>query len=321
LTRKLKPQPKLAVAQKQSPRWQRERNISLLIWIIIPLIIVLALGLVGYWGYDNYVAPWQQPVAKVNDTTIDMRYFVKMLRYNVLRYEIKDKEVIRQIAPAVLKQIENNELIRQKAPTMDIEVTPEEITERIENDLLAGQGNATQPEIDLDQHYKQVREQTGLSVAEYREIRETELLSAKIREYLKDEKVPEEAKHIHPFILERPSEEEALEALVELQKGNATLEEELAAGDLGWVPEGIYPEFDEVAFGLAVGNVSEPIPTDQGYYIIKVSETDESRPVEDATREILAYREFEKWLEEEREASIIETDLDPDKTTWAVNHV
>ena len=56
MSRKLKPKPKLTVAKKQSPRWQRERSISLLIWIIIPLIIVLALGLVGYWAYDSYVA-------------------------------------------------------------------------------------------------------------------------------------------------------------------------------------------------------------------------------------------------------------------------
>lgn len=311
MSRKLKPQPKLTVAKKQPPRWQRERTISLLIRIIIPLIIVSALGLVGYWGYDNYVAPWQQAVAKVNDTTINMRYYVKMLR------------VYPQQSPdEVLTTIMGNELIRQRATNLGIEVSPEEITETIENDLLAVQGNATQPEIDLDQHYKQVRKQTGLSVAEYREIRETELLSAKIREYLKDEKVPEEAKHIHPFILERPSEEEALEALVELQKGNATLEEELAAGDLGWVPEGIYPpEFDEVAFGLGAGNVSEPIPTDQGYYIVKVSETAESRPVEDTHQEILAYVEFEKWLQEEIEASIIEEYLDQDKITWAVSHI
>jgi len=279
----------------------------------------VALGLVGYWGYDNYVVPWQQPVAKVNDTTINMRYFVKMLRY--YSGGSTDANALRGIAPAVLEQIERNELTRQKAPTIDIEVTPEEITEAIENDLLAVQGNATQPEIDLDQHYKQVRERTGLSVAQYREIRETELLMAKIREYLKDEKVPEEAKHIHLFILERPTREEALEASVELQKGNATLEEELAAGDLGWVPEGIYPpEFDEVAFGLGAGNVSEPIPIDQGYYIVKVSETAESRPVEDTHQEILADVEFEKWLQEQAEASIIEEYLDEDKITWAVEH-
>lgn len=313
MSRKLKPRPKLEVAKKQPPRWQRERNISLLLWIVIPLIIVLALGLVGYWGYDNYVAPWQQAVAKVNDTTIGMRYFVKMLR------------VYSQTPDEVLSRIIRDELIRQGATKLGIEVSPEEITERIENDLLVIQGNATQPEIDLDRYYRQVRERTGLSVAQYREIVETELLVPKVREYLKDEKVPEEAKHIRLFTLERPSEEAALEALAELQKGNATLEEELAAGDLGWVPEGIYPEFDEVAFDLEAGNVTGPVSTfsddKSAYALVRVSEIAESMTLQDKHRETLAASEFENWLEEEENSSAIGRYLDQDKINWALDHV
>jgi len=313
LSRKLKPQPKLTVAKKQPPRWQRERNISLLIRIIIPLIIVLALGLVGYWAYDNYVAPWQRSVAKVNDTTIDMRYFVKMLR------------AYPQSPDELLSMIIRDELLRQGATELGIEVIPEEITEKIENDLLAAQGNTTQPEIDLDQHYKQVREQTGLSVAEYRQIVETELLFPRITGYLRDQKVPEEAKHIHLFTLERPSEEAALVALQGLQEGNATLEEELAAGDLGWVPEGIYPEFDEVAFGLEAGNVTGPVSTLRDdklvYALVGVSEIAESMTLHDEYRETLAASEFEKWLEEERNASTIGWYLDQDKIRWALDHI
>lgn len=313
MSRKLKPQPKLTVAKKQPPRWQRERNISLLIRVIIPLIIVVALGLVGYWGYDNYVAPWQRSVAKVNDTTIDMRYFVKMLR----AYPRSPDEL--------LSMIIRDELLRQGATKLGIEVSSEEITEKIENDLLAAQGNATQPEIDLDQHYKQVREQTGLSVAEYRQIVETELLFPRITGYLRDQIVPEEAKHIHLFTLERPSEEAALAALQGLQEGNATLEEELAAGDLGWVPEGIYPEFDEVAFGLEAGNVTGPVSTFRDdklvYALVGVSEIAESMTLHDEYRETLAASEFEKWLEEERNASTIGWYLDQDKITWALDHI
>ncbi len=96
MSRKLKPKPKLSVAKRQPPRWQHERNMVLIIWIVIPLAIALALGLVGYWSYDTYVAAWTQPVVKIgnetignatagnvtkgNVTVLDMRYFVKMLR-------------------------------------------------------------------------------------------------------------------------------------------------------------------------------------------------------------------------------------------------
>jgi len=329
LSRKLKPQPKVTVAKKQPPRWQRERNISLLIRIIIPLIIVSALGLVGYWGYDTYVTPWQQTVAKVNDTTIDMRYYVKMLRF----YSWTSGATVDEISfpYQVLRVIEDNEVIRQEASMMDIKVTSEEITETIENDLLTGQGNATLSQSDLDKLYDQRLDRARLSDQEYRRIVETSLLGQKLREYLKQQEVPEEAEHVHLHFIPLDSEEKAFEVSDRLKNGEdfAALAEEFstvdeikeAKGDIGWVPRGVYPELDEVAFGLGAGNVSEPIQAYQGYYIVKVSEPAESRPVEDEYRDIFADLEFEKWLQERREASIIEEYLDQDKINWAVDHI
>ncbi len=329
MSRKLKPQPKVTVAKKQPPRWQRERNISLLIRIIIPLIIVSALGLVGYWGYDTYVTPWQQTVAKVNDTTIDMRYYVKMLRF----YSWTSGATVDEISfpYQVLRVIEDNEVIRQEASMMDIKVTSEEITETIENDLLTGQGNATLSQSDLDKLYDQRLDRARLSDQEYRRIVETSLLGQKLREYLKQQEVPEEAEHVHLHFIPLDSEEKAFEVSDRLKNGEdfAALAEEFstvdeikeAKGDIGWVPRGVYPELDEVAFGLGAGNVSEPIQAYQGYYIVKVSEPAESRPVEDEYRDIFADLEFEKWLQERREASIIEEYLDQDKINWAVDHI
>jgi len=374
LTRKLKPQSSLTVAKKQSPRWQRERNISLLIWIIIPLIIVSALGLVGYWGYDTYVTPWKQTIAKVNDTTIDMRYFVKMLRF----YSWTSGATVDKISfpYQVLQVIEENELIRQAAPRFDITVSPDEVTERIvsyfvtedegtsafeivdvspppqgnetqgnetqgnatpafeivdASPLTEGEGSGALPDEDIDQLYQEWLDRVRLSDDEYRRIVETGLLGEKLSEYFKEHEVPEEAEHVHLHFIPLDSEEKAFEVSARLKNGEdfAALAEEFsifeeikeARGDIGWVPRGVYPELDEVAFELGAGNVSEPIPTAQGYYIVKVSETAESRPVEDAYLEILADRQFEKWLQKEREASIIKEYLDQDKINWAVDHM
>ena len=369
MSRKLKPKPKLTVAKKQSPRWQRERNISLLIWIIIPLIIVSALGLVGYWAYDTYVTPWKQPIAKVNDTTIDMRYFVKMLRF----YSWTSGATVDKVSYPyqVLRIIEDNELIRQAAPRFDITVSPDEVTERIVSYFVTedegtsafeivdvspppqgnetqgnatpafeivdatppteGEGNGTLPDVDVDQLYQQWLDRVRLSDNEYRQIVETGMLGEKLIEYFKEQEVPEEAEHVHLHFIPLDTEETAFEVSARLKNGEdfAALAEEFsvaeeigeAKGDLGWVPRGVYPELDEVAFGLGVGNISEPIPTDQGYCIVKVSEPAENRPVEDAYQEIIANLEFEKWLQAEREASIIKEYLDQDKINWAVDHM
>lgn len=44
-------------------------------------------------------------------------------------------------------------------------------------------------------------------------------------------------------------------------------------GELGWVERGsVFPEYEDAAFALQVGEVSMPIKTDIGYYIIKTTE-------------------------------------------------
>ena len=48
-------------------------------------------------------------------------------------------------------------------------------------------------------------------------------------------------------------------------------------GSLGWVTPGMMvPEFEEAAFKMAVGEVSEPVETQFGFHIIKVTDKQES---------------------------------------------
>jgi peptidyl-prolyl cis-trans isomerase D len=68
-------------------------------------------------------------------------------------------------------------------------------------------------------------------------------------------------------------------------------------GDLGWVNRGVMvPPFEESAFSLEIGALSEPVKTDFGYHIIQVTET---RGGSDATFEQMrsevetAYRKFQ----------------------------
>ncbi|MCX7718925.1 MAG: peptidylprolyl isomerase [Candidatus Sumerlaeaceae bacterium] len=45
-------------------------------------------------------------------------------------------------------------------------------------------------------------------------------------------------------------------------------------GDLGFFKRGMMvPEFEEVAFGSAIGKVSQPVKTQFGYHLILVTET------------------------------------------------
>jgi foldase protein PrsA len=328
----------------------------LIIWIVIPLAIALALGLVGYWSYDTYVAAWTQPVVKIgnetvvdettgnvirgNVTTVDMRSYVKTLRYY---YLLSNGNVSSDTFPdQVLQQIESDELVRRGAPSLSIYVSPDEVTAKINNDLISSSGgggnstgsitgNITLPQSDLGKIYQQTLDYVRLSDSEFRYLVESNLLQQKISDHF-TQSIPTEGKQVHVYAIKVDNEGNATEVENLLKNGGnfTAIAAEFSTdetskqygGDLDWVPQGILlPELDQAAFSLPEGNVSEPIVTTTGYYIIKVAEIEENRAIADYYREILASNAFTNWFKEQREIVEIREYLDQTKITWAMNHI
>ncbi len=360
MSRKLKPTPKLSVAKRQPPKWQHERNKVLAVWIIIPLIIALALGLVGYWGYDTYVAVWNQSIAKIGNetivdettgkvikgdvTTIDMRYYVKMLRF----YSLSSGGNISTTFPSeILQQLENDELVRQAAPGLGLQVTQDEITETINGYFISAiggdgnttgnttsniTGNITLPQTELGKMYQEWLKQIRLSDSEYRQVVEATVLTQKLEDFLA-ESVPTEGKHVLVYAIRVDNEGNATEVENLLKSGGNFTDIAMEfstdenskqyGGNLGWLPQGILlPELERAAFSLEAGNVSGIIAgTDGYYYIVKAAEIEENRPLEEYYRQILGDNAYTNWLPEQRNIVEIREYLTQDKATWAMNHI
>lgn len=78
-------------------------------------------------------------------------------------------------------------------------------------------------------------------------------------------------------------------------------------GDLGWFGRGVMvPAFEEAAFSLAVGEVSEPIKTDFGYHLIEVLEKDPNHPKDESTLANERRQAFQEWLQEQVAATPIQ---------------
>jgi parvulin-like peptidyl-prolyl isomerase len=86
-------------------------------------------------------------------------------------------------------------------------------------------------------------------------------------------------------------------------------------GDLGWFPRGVMVEpFEEVAFALSPGEISEPFQTEFGWHILTVLERDEDRPLTDAQISQASQGLAQRWISEQRETFDISHGIDPTPT-------
>lgn len=71
-------------------------------------------------------------------------------------------------------------------------------------------------------------------------------------------------------------------------------------GDLGWFPRGrMVPQFEEAAFNLPIGEISQPIQTQYGYHIIQVLGHD-MLPMTSSEYKQACDNRFQEWLDNAR---------------------
>jgi len=282
---------------KATDRDQKGRRTTYI--IIASVVVAVILIIFGFFYNQEYVAPFRRTIITVDDTSIDMGYFLKRTRLAV-------------VDPFVMLDTLTNELlIKQGAPRYVGEVTPEDIERELRR--VARGGSETISESEFKEWYRQRLNETGFSESEYREIAHTSLLAASLHEYLA-ERVPTVAEqvHLHIILFETYEDAEKIRARWEAGEDFADLAREASVdelsrekgGDFGWLPRGVMESnFDYVAFSLSPGDVSEALPyvsepssTQVLYYLLMVSEKADARELDEDSLQRLRDRVLEDWL-------------------------
>jgi len=278
-------------------------------FIIVSVAVALILIIIGVSLYFSEDARYNRlTVITVDNLSIKMDYFLKRIR-------LADSNALDMLMP-----LTNELLIKIVAPQYVGEVTPEDIDQELRS-MASGDGE-TISDIEFKEWYRQQLNEIGLSDSQYKEEVVTSLLATRLREYLA-ERVPTLAEQVHLYdVLVSDEEtqniwnqkdagedvEELINELWQDKQSEGTVE------DLGWLPRGILPYgFDDVAFSLAIGDISEPLAyippvsdsastetePEISYYLLMVSERADAREIEEEPLQALKANALDVWLSAE----------------------
>ncbi len=229
------------------------------------------------------------------------------------------ERLVAQYGQELLDTLITGKVIEQEVKKENIKVTQEEIDE---------EKAAYAESYGGEEALKQTLETSGLTMADFEEDIESYLATKKLLEprieiteedmkaYFEENKgsfAQQEQVNASHILVE--DEETAKEVIGKLNAGGdfAELAAEYsidesnkdAGGDLGFFGKGdMAEEFEEIAFSLEPGKISNPVKTEYGYHVIKVAEKKEAKEA--------VYED----VKEEIQNTLLETEMQTEYTAW-----
>jgi foldase protein PrsA len=202
-----------------------------------------------------------------------------------------------QVAKGVADQLVDMELLRQQAALEGVTIPDQD---------LANLRSEVQMQIlstGEDTSWEGFTQRLSISDETFTQVLHESLLIDKLMELHGGDIEQEQVRASHILVA---TEELAAELLTRLKAGEdfGALAEEYSqdpgsaqqGGDLGWFPRGVMvPEFEQVAFGLEPGALSEVVPSQFGFHIILLTEKG-LRPLAPEMAEQTRWMAFEEWF-------------------------
>lgn len=271
-------------------------------------------------------------VAKVNGDDISVEEYGK--DYNIIkqRYEAQygpdflaqqgpeGKTMEQVLKQNVLDKLIIEKVIMQKAEEDKILATDKEVDEEIASykEMVGGEEEFNKfleaNGMEADDFKDGIKKE--ITVEKYKEkyLESLKLEDKDLKEYYEKNKDRYETIKASHILVEKEDEAKAISEELkngadfgELSKKSIEPEAAERKGDLGFFGRGqMVPEFEEAAFALEVNEISDPVKTEHGYHVIKVTEKKESfdQVKEDVKKDIENEKFEEKLQSLQKEADV-----------------
>jgi len=289
------------VTTRRLARWQQEKRRQRITFLSGIVIIVIVLGIIVGGVAATRSSDWLSKVQTDSGTiTIKKADYANELR--LFQVGIYNASTMTNESP--LSTLEDGYLINDKAKELGLNVSKAEIDKII----LAYMGMANQSISDLDfnKNYQNMLGQLGTSDKELRDNIQVQMLGPKLIDYYINQ-TPTSGPQVNVSLFTISNISTANELAQKWRNGETTnnLSKEYGnKSQTGWLPKGyIGGDFDNVAFTIDMGNVSDPIPSETGYYVIQVLDRKDDT-IPDSMRQMWGYSEFNTWYQQDYTAKV-----------------
>ena len=268
----------------------------------------------------NEKVPEEQSITKQETTLI--KDFTLRLVDSIIQEELLSQEAKKQSLKIDESELKNN--VDQWKNSITKDTTAKEyyekngITEEVVTDIFKEQMNISA----LEANYTKNNPVTQAEIDKYYNEHKSEYTNAQVKAShiiiktqnddgteMSQDKVDSAKKQIDEIY----AKIKAGEDFAKLAKQYSQDASKDAGGDLGFFSKGqMVKEFEEVAFSMKVGEVSEPFKTKYGYHVVKLTDkkedTTDPKQVKEFLKGTLQQEKFNKYVEELKKAAKITKD-------------
>ena len=311
----------------------RKRNKFLLIGVLIFSVIFTIILSTGY--VIRYVVPQEKTIVQVGESKFKRSDMLKMLRVKQKNAEMAGSTI--KSSEEIFKSLQNmieNEIIDQVAPSLGISVSQEQLDIYIRDVFMPKYNSDESPDpVQIEREFREIfnnyLNSVGLEESEYKKFTRWSMLREQMRQYV-GESVPKVSEQVYLHrIMVMPDDEIDImkkkfndgvpfEYIVrEFSKDNEEVVRR--GGEIGWVPKGIFPEYDYIIFDLEPNLLSieaQSVKNPPLLFFFMISEKDPARKVAQEELEQLKTKALNDWLNTKRKEFNVQATFNSEVHDW-----